>query len=400
MLYIFPHYYRQFQCIASECRDTCCAGWEIMIDEGSLERYRKVKGPFGNRLHNSINWKEGSFKQYHYRCAFLDEDNLCDIYREMGPEHLCRTCRRYPRHIEEFEGVREVSLCLSCVEAAKLILGCKEPVRFFAKEDDREETYGDFDFFLYTKLADARDLALEILQDRTMDIQARTGLCLAMAHDLQRCIRRDRLYEADSLFKRCKRADREAYLWERLSRKGLSPAEGGKNEGCTGKETQSAYQSRYEMAKHLFALLAEMEPLKKDWPKLCRRMEQCLYGAGNEAYAEARSRFLGSMEKEELSRYREQLMVYFVFTYFCGAVYNGNPYGKMKLAVAGSFLIEEMAQSMWQEKGSLGLTEMAEAAHYFSREMEHSDENKALFEKRLLGSPDFGLYPLLRAICG
>ena len=154
------------------------------------------------------------------------------------------------------------------------------------------------------------------------------------------------------------------------------------------------------MAKHLFALLAEMEPLKKDWPKLRRRMEQSLYGAGNEAYGAARSRFLASMEKEELSRYREQLMVYFVFTYFCGAVYNGNPYGKMKLAVAGSFLIEEMAQAMWQEKGSLGLTEMAEAAHYFSREMEHSDENKALFEKRLLESPDFGLYPLLRAICG
>lgn len=31
---------------------------------------------------------------------------------------------------------------------------------------------------------------------------------------------------------------------------------------------------------------------------------------------------------------REQLMVYFVFTYFCEAVYNGNPCGKRKLAAA------------------------------------------------------------------
>ena len=47
MLYTYPHYYRKFQCIASECEDTCCAGWEIMIDDKALEKYRKThKGPF------------------------------------------------------------------------------------------------------------------------------------------------------------------------------------------------------------------------------------------------------------------------------------------------------------------------------------------------------------------
>ena len=42
MLYTYPHYYRKFQCIASECEDTCCAGWEIMIDDKALEKYRKT----------------------------------------------------------------------------------------------------------------------------------------------------------------------------------------------------------------------------------------------------------------------------------------------------------------------------------------------------------------------
>ena len=55
MLYTYPHYYRKFQCIASECEDTCCAGWEIMIDDKALEKYKKAKGPVGNRLKNSIN---------------------------------------------------------------------------------------------------------------------------------------------------------------------------------------------------------------------------------------------------------------------------------------------------------------------------------------------------------
>ena len=95
-----PDYYKEFTCIADVCPDTCCAGWQIVIDEKSLRKYRRVKGPFRGRLHNDIDWKEQVFRQYHRRCAFLNEDNLCDIYSEIGKEMLCDTCRKYPRHIE------------------------------------------------------------------------------------------------------------------------------------------------------------------------------------------------------------------------------------------------------------------------------------------------------------
>ncbi len=44
MLYTYPHYYKKFQCIASECEDTCCAGWAITIDPKSLEKYRHARG--------------------------------------------------------------------------------------------------------------------------------------------------------------------------------------------------------------------------------------------------------------------------------------------------------------------------------------------------------------------
>ena len=88
-----------------------------MIDDQTLKKYQHFKGPFRNRLHNDIDWKEHVFRQYNRRCAFLNEENLCDIYTEAGPEMFCRTCRNYPRHIEEFEGLREISLSLSCPEA-------------------------------------------------------------------------------------------------------------------------------------------------------------------------------------------------------------------------------------------------------------------------------------------
>jgi lysine-N-methylase len=129
-----PTFYKEFSCIAGACPDTCCAGWQIMIDEKSLQKYRRFKGPFRNRLHNDIDWKEHSFCQYDKRCAFLNEDNLCDIYSEAGKDMLCDTCQKYPRHIEEFEGLREYSLSLSCPEAARIFLSHKEKITFFTRE--------------------------------------------------------------------------------------------------------------------------------------------------------------------------------------------------------------------------------------------------------------------------
>ena len=32
-----PDYYSEFSCIADKCSDNCCIGWEIDIDENSLE---------------------------------------------------------------------------------------------------------------------------------------------------------------------------------------------------------------------------------------------------------------------------------------------------------------------------------------------------------------------------
>ena len=82
MQYTFPNYYKEFSCIAGACPDTCCAGWQIVIDDQTLKKYQHFKGPFRNRLHNDIDWKQHVFRQYNRRCAFLNEENLCDIYTE------------------------------------------------------------------------------------------------------------------------------------------------------------------------------------------------------------------------------------------------------------------------------------------------------------------------------
>ena len=84
---------------------------------------------------------------------------------------------------------------------------------FITREDERQETYEDFDFFLYTKLMDARELALDILRNRTWSWADRTSMCLGLAHDLQARIRKGRLYEADRLIERYRGAAERSRLF-------------------------------------------------------------------------------------------------------------------------------------------------------------------------------------------
>ena len=203
MQFTFPDYYKEFSCIAGACPDTCCAGWQIVIDEKTLKKYQHFKGPFRNRLHNDIDWKEQVFRQYNRRCAFLNEENLCDIYTEAGPKMFCDTCRNYPRHIEEFEGLREISLSLSCPEAARILLSRKEKVHFFTREKEtREEVYDDFDYLLFTALMDTRDMLIAVVQDRNVPMQKRLWKVLAIAHDFQLCVDKNELFKWEDIRKR------------------------------------------------------------------------------------------------------------------------------------------------------------------------------------------------------
>ena len=43
MLYTIPDYYHEFSCIAGECEDTCCQGWDIEIDKDTFDEYLKVQ---------------------------------------------------------------------------------------------------------------------------------------------------------------------------------------------------------------------------------------------------------------------------------------------------------------------------------------------------------------------
>lgn len=376
----YPDYYKKFSCTADKCKDTCCAGWGIVIDDRSLKKYRRVKGTFGRRLRQEIDWKEKSFCQREGRCAFLDQRNLCDIYTELGEQAFCDTCRRYPRHIEEFENLREISLSLSCPEAAEIILGCQEKVRFITKErSGKEETYEDFDFFLFDKLMDARAFILEVLQDRKYPIEHRIGAVLGFAHDLQRRIRSQEIFQVDELIEKYQSQGSMEWLGRKLE--------------SYGKGTREKVLLMDEMME----ALNRLEVLNPQFPELVQESGRILYERGNIWYQSNFQHF-----RESVLNYgivMEQLMVYFIFTYFCGAVYDENPYGKMKMAVISTLFLREWMMAAWIKKGKqLDFSEMVELSYRYSRELEHSDRNLNTMEEMLGKDPLFSMKNLFTVL--
>lgn len=386
MRYTFPHYFDTFRCVAAECTDTCCAGWAIMIDEESLERYANLEGAFGNRVKNSINWKEGSFHQCEKRCVFLNEDNLCDMHMMGGEQMLCDTCRNYPRHMEEYEGLREGSLSLSCIEAAKIILGCQEPVRFITLEDDElDEEYEDFDFLLFTKLMDARDVVLKVLQDRTLDIMSRMGIVLKLSQEIQEAIDKEEYYKIDDLLLELKRDESYMSCLQALKQENMSP---------------NAY---YTMFRKLLRSYKHLEVLKEDWPDYLKKAEWSLYSDGQATYEDKRKRFHKDIETDNYevwSNCMEQLIVYFIYVYFCGAVYDDNLLGIVQSVVVSVLVIRELIFASWVQQGEmLTFDDIVEVAHRYSREVEHSDINLGRLEKILAENEMFSAENILKSLC-
>ena len=385
MQYTIPHYYSSFHCIGSTCPDTCCAGWQIQIDSGSMKKYRHMPGPLGSRLQNEIDWKRQCFRRYEGRCAFLNEKNLCDLYLEGGGRKaFCRTCRRYPRHMEEYEGLKELSLSLSCPPAAGLILGCREPVRFLHLEKPgRQKPDPDFDFLLFTKLTDARDLLFSFLQNRSQPLSLRLSAALALAHDLQQRIDRQALFAVDELLERYSASD----FWSRFAGK-ISPQPG----------------LRQETLERLFRLLFQMESLRPDWKPFVEEAFHTLKNAGSPSPKED-----SAFQSVFSDLMTEQLMMYFVYTYFCGAVYHENAWGKMKFSFACVILIRELTRARWlacraegrpldriKVPGGGTLPEIAvKTAWRYAREIEHSDLNKERLEKLLDQETLYGIQALL-----
>ena len=132
---IAVRYMTRFVCIAENCTDSCCQGWQASLDR---DAYEKLKGAMIRspetwmRFLKAVRPTEDDFTQtetYAYMrskkgrgCAFWESDERCWVWKTYGYDFLGNVCALYPRVIGRLGDRLEVTASLSCPEAARLCL--------------------------------------------------------------------------------------------------------------------------------------------------------------------------------------------------------------------------------------------------------------------------------------
>ncbi len=172
------NYYPAFKCVAEKCRHTCCAGWEMNIDEQTLGVYKNDSSNFSGELKGGIDFKKSCFRaDKNKRCAFLNEDGLCKIIINLGEDSLCQVCRDHPRFRAFFNDRIEMGLGFCCEEATKIILSFKDRIEPVLIKDDGQAEELDFN---QKNILEFREKALALIQDREIEINQRIANLLSL----------------------------------------------------------------------------------------------------------------------------------------------------------------------------------------------------------------------------
>ncbi|MBQ7046339.1 MAG: flagellin lysine-N-methylase [Oscillospiraceae bacterium] len=344
MILRIPQYCEKFRCIADKCRDSCCIGWEIDIDEKTASFYDSVGGDFGKRLRSNITTGETRCFRLDSseRCPFLNEHNLCDIYINLGEENLCQICTDHPRYYEWFDGVKEGGVGLCCEAAAVLILS--EEFSLVEKEIPTESA-DEYDKEFYSCLYSARESIISHLMNK--DYPLSQALC-------------DILLYAEALQYNVDNGD--------LAKMNITH---------TGKSLS------YDI-KAILSFLQTLEIMDETWMPYVKTLSESY-----DRIAPEMKNF--RMQNPEVSKYLRNIAVYFVWRYFMKGVFDGEFVSRIKLMTVSCFVLEYLFCYEWVCDGSAGLEAYAEAARRYSKEIEYCEENlntlyDAFYELEIFGT--------------
>ena len=379
-----PDYFKYFNCIADKCEDTCCAGWGIVIDDKSYEKYINLESDFGDVLRSKIVGDEGDkvFLLNGDRCSFLNEDNLCEIYNNIGEDGLCYTCRQYPRYLEEFGSLREIGISLSCPEACRIILNQKEKVRFELEEVEEEvSSYNDINANLYINLMQIRKIVLSIIQDRSINIDIRGSIVLLFINEVQEKIDSNEISSIKDITNKYLDKDYINEVIENINK------------------YKSKKDIKYTNMKNILNTFKNLKHIKPNdilgIDDVLRYFFQSVndrelyfknYNDFNEYYKDNEYKF-------------EQILVYYIYRYFLKSVFDYDAIGKIKFAIVSYIMIKELSAIRFLENREFIDSDLVYIAHTYSKDIEHLEENveklQELFETEEFFALDEILYVLL-----
>ena len=346
MKQIYPDFYPEFRCLAGDCPDTCCKDWEVVVDPEAMEFYQSVPGALGERLKNGFVEQDGDicFRLENGKCTFLTEDGLCELQKTFGEKGLCRICASHPRFLEEYGATQEITLSISCPEAARLLLCRQEPICFLTQEtDEAVDTPNALDPELYFTLRSVRETVLRLVQDRSRPIRDRLSLALLLCQKVQKRIDMRSLAAVSKLCTQFSARSEQERLLLRLRR-------------CRRRSADFF---------PAWLLLRNMEHLTAEFPAL---LERC-----------AHERRPENAFFERFSVQLENLAVYFFFRYLLKASVDGALMEKAGACVFHVLAISRLAASMQIE----ALPELCHLCGLYSKEVEHSEENLQLLYRTI-----------------
>ena len=366
MKYHKPSFFDQFKCIGSACTDTCCAGWEIEVDETTAQGYLAEKGAFGDRLRREIGSEPGEyfFKLKNNRCPFLNKENLCDIFIKLGEDRLCDICREHPRFYNWFGVYTEVGLGLCCEEAERLLFSNSKPLTFVEEvTQDEEQDYSDEDEYTDAsdllddeseeceQMLEERKAIFSILQNRKKNIGARLKrLLLQLPYADEMLLLTVPILEWDD------------------------PESIPKLDYNAKPSTNTLKSS----ALFLIRFFGGMESLDETWPSMMKELEQNINSLID---VDKAAEFLQFMKGENRLYEYEHIAVYLVYRYYPEILFDGQIEAKILFAAASICLLFLMDLQCFQENGVYTQHDRIELVRRFSKEIEYCPENMERFEK-------------------
>mgnify|MGYP005941220871 FL=1 len=145
-------------------------------------------------------------------------------------------------------------------------------------------------------------------------------------------------------------------------------------------------------------IIPEMEVLRPGWKEFLKERLDSLYiSSGENDYIYQKSEFDFYCPDWQIQE--EQLLVYWIYTYFCGAVYDDEIFAKVKMAVVCTLFIHELNVGTYLKNNrQFKLDDQIRICYQFSRELEHSDLNLNRFEELMSEKEIFSFENLLK-IC-
>ena len=161
MFYVKPDFFDSFVCKADKCTDTCCAGWEIIVDDDTYSAYQKLNDADYAHISDGIDFDSEGNRIFRLkeceRCWFLNDNGLCDIYSRHGENALCDICREHPRFYNWYDNATESGLGLCCEKVCEMLFDADTRFGLISSGEKTEDDY----FTLY----DLREKCFSLLKD-------------------------------------------------------------------------------------------------------------------------------------------------------------------------------------------------------------------------------------------